>query len=88
MVRVSTEFHLPAKTPPGEYRILAHGFAGGEGRLLGTAQLRVVQVGMAASIRTLATEHGLLYGILAVAVAIVVGLLTGVLFGLGSKKAH
>jgi uncharacterized protein (TIGR02186 family) len=88
MVRVWTELRLPAKTPPGEYRILAHGFAGEDGTLLGSAPLRVVQVGMAASIHNLATEHGLLYGILAVVVAIVVGLLTGVLFGLGSKKAH
>jgi uncharacterized protein (TIGR02186 family) len=88
MVRVWTEFRLPAKTPPGEYQILAHGFAGEDGTLLGNAPLRVVQVGMAASIQNLATEHGLWYGILAVVVAIVVGLLTGVLFGLGSKKAH
>ncbi|MGW8267015.1 MAG: TIGR02186 family protein [Longimicrobiales bacterium] len=87
-VRVTTEIHLPAKTPPGEYEILVHGFAGQNGSLLGTAPFRVVQVGMAASIRTLATEHGLQYGILAVVVAIAVGLLTGVLFGLGSKKAH
>jgi len=87
-VRVSTEFHLPAKTPPGEYRIVAHGYAGDDARVLGTASFSVSQVGMAASIRTLAAEHGLLYGIVAVVVAIAVGLLTGVLFGLGSKKAH
>ena len=88
LVRVWTELRLPAKTPPGEYQILVHGFAGEDGTLLGTAPLRVVQVGMAASIQNLATQHGLRYGILAVVVAIVVGLLTGVLFGLGSKKAH
>jgi len=88
LVRVTAEIRLPAKAPPGEYEILAHGFAGGSGTLLAAAPLRVVQVGVAASIQNLATEHGLQYGILAVVVAIVVGLLTGVLFGLGSKKAH
>jgi uncharacterized protein (TIGR02186 family) len=88
MVRARTELRLPAKTPPGEYSILVHAFAGEDGTLLGAAPLQVVQVGMAASIQNLATEHGLQYGILAVVVAIAVGLLTGVLFGLGSKKAH
>jgi len=87
-VRLSTDFHLPPKTPPGEYRILVHGFGEGGGRVLGEAVLRVEQVGMAAAIRSLATDHGLGYGILAVVVAIAVGLLTGVLFGLGSRKAH
>jgi hypothetical protein len=67
---------------------LIHGFKGEEAHLLGSAVLQVRQVGMAASIRTLAMERGLLYGILAVVVAIVVGLATGVVFGLGSKKAH
>jgi uncharacterized protein (TIGR02186 family) len=88
--RVRTELSLPPKTPPGEYRILIHGFgdAAEGGFLLGTASLRVRQVGMAASIQTLATDQGLLYGVLAVLVAIAMGLLTGVLFGLGSKKAH
>jgi hypothetical protein len=88
LARVWTEARLPAKTPPGEYQILVHGFDGENGTLLGTVPLRVVQVGMAASIQNLATQHGLQYGILAVVVAIAVGLLTGVLFGLGSKKAH
>lgn len=85
---MSTELHLSPKTPPGEYEVLIHGFDADGGVLLGQIPLRVRQVGMAASIRTLAMDHGLLYGILAVVVAIVVGLLTGVLFGLGSKKAH
>jgi len=88
LVRVSVEFRLPAKTPPGDYQILVHGFGGEGGVLLGTTTLRVTQVGMAAFIRDLAIEHGLVYGIMAVVVAIAVGLFTGVIFGLGSKKAH
>ncbi len=86
--RVRAQLRLSPKTPPGDYRILIHGFNGEEAHLLGSAVLQVRQVGMAASIRTLAMERGLLYGILAVVVAIVVGLATGVVFGLGSKKAH
>ncbi|MFH1609249.1 MAG: TIGR02186 family protein [Candidatus Bipolaricaulota bacterium] len=88
MVRVATDIRLPAKARPGEYRIQVHGFSPDAGYLLGTARVRITQVGVAASISTLATEHGLLYGILAVVVAIAVGLFTGVVFGLGSKKAH
>ena len=87
-VLAETVFDLPPKTPAGAYRILVHGFSGGEGLLLGSGAVRLEQVGVAASIRSLAYDHGLAYGILAVVVAIVVGLLTGVLFGLGSKKAH
>jgi len=87
-VRAGTDLRLSPKTPTGEYEILILGFGDEEAVVLGRASLRVRQVGMAASIRTLAVDRGLLYGILAVVVAIVVGLLTGVLFGLGSKKAH
>jgi uncharacterized protein (TIGR02186 family) len=88
LVRMSTELRLPAKTPPGDYQILVHGFGREGGMLLGMTTLRVTQVGMAAFIRNLAIEHGLSYGIMAVVVAIAVGLFTGVVFGLGSKKAH
>ncbi len=86
--RASTELRLSPKTPTGEYEVLVYGFGDQEALVLGRTSLRLRQVGMAASIRTLAVDRGLLYGILAVVVAIVVGLLTGVLFGLGSKKAH
>lgn len=87
-VRVRGDLQLSPKTPPGEYRILVHGFGEDRVVVLESSVIRVRQVGLAATIRILATDHGLLYGVLAVVVAIVVGLLTGVLFGLGSKKAH
>jgi hypothetical protein len=86
-VQVSAELRLPPKAPPGPYRILLHGFAGGAATLLATAEVPVRQAGMAAVIRTLADDHALAYGVIAVVVAIGVGLLTGVLFGMGSK-AH
>lgn len=86
--RVTTDFHLPAKTPPGLYRILVYGFSEGEGALLARGEVRLTQMGAASLISTLAMNHGLLYGVLAVVVAVSVGLLTGMVFGLGSKKAH
>jgi uncharacterized protein (TIGR02186 family) len=86
--RVTTEFRLPDKTPPGEYEILLYGFSEGEGALLATGEVRLTQVGAASIISTLARDRGLLYGALAVVVAVAVGLLTGVVFSLGSKKGH
>jgi uncharacterized protein (TIGR02186 family) len=82
------DFLLPAKTPPGEYRVRVYTFAREEGELAGEAGVRVEQAGVAAVISELAQRHGLLYGILAVVVAGAAGLLTGVVFGLGSKKGH
>ena len=82
------DFLLPARTPPGEYRVRVYTFAGGEAELAGEAGLRVEQAGVAALISDLARRHGLLYGILAVVAAGAAGLLTGVVFGLGSKKGH
>ncbi len=82
------DFLLPARTPPGEYRVRVYTFADGEAELAGEAGLRVEQAGVAALISDLAQRHGLLYGILAVVIAGAAGLLTGVVFGLGSKKGH
>lgn len=84
----TADFALPPKIPPGEYEILVYAFDGREPKLIGEKGLRVQQAGVTAAIMQLATEHGLLYGVLAVAIAIVVGLLTGVVFGIGSKGAH
>ncbi len=83
-----TDFFLPARTPPGEYRIRVFAFVEGKAELAGEGRLRVAQAGGAAFISDLAERHGLLYGILAVVVAGAAGLLTGVVFGLGSKKGH
>lgn len=83
-----TDFSLPARTPPGEYRVRVYTFADGGPELAGEAGLRVEQAGVAALISDLAQGHGLLYGILAVVAAGAAGLLTGVVFGLGSKKGH
>lgn len=88
MALATTDFTLPAKAPPGVYRILVYAFRDGVGGVLGEGEVRVQQAGMAAFISSLATEHGLLYGALAASVAVVVGLATGFIFGLGSKGGH
>lgn len=84
----TTDFTLPAKVPAGRYEILVYAFGDAVPELIGRTEVTVRQAGVTAAITGLATEHGLLYGILAVVVAVGVGLLTGVVFGLGSKGGH
>jgi hypothetical protein len=87
-VAAVTELPLPVKAPPGTYRILVYAFLDGRGELAGSGEVEVRQGGVPALIASLAKEHGLLYGVVAVVVAVAVGLLTGVVFGLGSRKGH
>jgi len=84
----TTDFSLPAKAPPGVYRIVVYAFHDGEGGVVGESRVRVRQAGLAALISTLAVEHGLLYGVLAALIAVAVGRARGVVFGLGSKGGH
>lgn len=87
-VLASADFFLPPKAPPGEYRVVVYAFAAGVAELVGEARVQVAQAGVAAFISTLASRHGLLYGVLSVLIAGAAGLLTGVVFGHGSRKAH
>lgn len=87
-VVATTDMTLPARTPPGTYQVLVYAFGDAGGELVGIAELVVRQDGLAAFISELATNHGLLYGILAAVVAVAVGLLTGGIFGLGSRRGH
>jgi hypothetical protein len=87
-MHVSAECWLPTKAPWGEYEVLLFGFKAGRGELLRTERLPLGPVGVTARVSTLATHHGLLYGIMAVLIALGVGLLTGLAFGLASKKGH
>lgn len=84
----SCTLRLPSRVPEGEWRIRLVAFRAGRGELLAERILRVYEAGAAAWIRSLAHEHGLLYGIAAVATALAAGLLTGFLFDLGSKGGH
>ena len=85
-MHVSAECWLPTQAPWGEYEVRLFGFKSGMGELLRAERLHVAPVGVAARISTLARDHGLLYGILAVVIALGVGLMTGFAFGLVSKK--
>jgi uncharacterized protein (TIGR02186 family) len=84
----ATDFLLPARTPPGDYRVSVYAFTDGKAGIAAEGRLQVVQAGAAAFISDLAARHGLLYGVLAVVAAGAAGLLTGVAFGLGSGKGH
>jgi uncharacterized protein (TIGR02186 family) len=88
MVAFSCTVHLPALAPEGSYRFRLVGFREGKGEGLAEKALRLQEVGTVASLKSLAHEHGLLYGIVAVATALAAGLLTGFLFDLGSKGRH
>ena len=75
------QFSLPAKTPVGDYTVDVFSFRNGEGELIGTATIHLERASVVSFITSLAANHGLLYGCLAVAVAIFAGLLTGFIFG-------
>jgi uncharacterized protein (TIGR02186 family) len=74
------EFFLPAKTPVGEYTVDVFDFHARQGQLLGTAKIRVERASLVSWIVSLAADHGLLYGCIAVALAVLAGLFTGFLF--------
>jgi uncharacterized protein (TIGR02186 family) len=87
-LEVAADLFLPAKTPPGEYRIRLFSFRDGKGADLAGTTMIARQVGFAAFISRMAHERGLLYGIVSVVVAIAAGMLTGVVFGRGSRRPH
>lgn len=85
---VTSEFLLPAKAPVGDYTIDVFAFQDGNGTLVGTANVHLRRSVAVASITSLATSHGLLYGCIAVAIAVLAGLSTGVIFGMGKGGSH
>lgn len=86
--KLSGDFFLPAKTPVGEYSIELFGFAGGKGIHLASSTLRLVRSPVVSFIISVARNHGLLYGCLAVVFALLAGFSIGFLFGLGKGEAH
>ncbi len=82
------EFFLPAKTPVGDYTVDVYSFREGEGELIGTAKIHLERSSAVSFITSLATDHGLLYGCLAVAVAVLAGLSTGLIFGMRKGGSH
>ena len=78
---VTAKFSLPAKAPVGDYTVDVFGFQGRDGELIGTAKIHLERSSAVSWITSLAANHGLLYGCLAVVVALIAGLITGYLFG-------
>jgi uncharacterized protein (TIGR02186 family) len=84
--RVTALINLPAKAPPGVYRIEVFGFRGQRLAVHQEASFTLTRGAFNGFFSALAERHGLLYGILAVALAIGAGLFVGLVFG--SVKAH
>lgn len=87
-LEAAADLFLPARTPPGEYRIRLVSFRDGEGEDVAETATAVRQEGFPAFTSRMAHERGLLYGIVSVVVAIAAGMLTGVIFGRGSRRPH
>jgi uncharacterized protein (TIGR02186 family) len=73
-------FFLPPKTPVGEYKVEAFSFKNGEQIARGSGSFGIEFARTTAFMASLARNHGLLYGCLAVLIAILAGLLTGFIF--------
>ena len=78
--RLSGSFRLPARATAGEYRVDLFGFRDQGAVHLGSTTLRIEYTGLARVLRSVATEHGLIYGSVAIIVAVVAGLTTGFVF--------
>jgi hypothetical protein len=78
--RLTGAFRLPALVPAGEYTVDLFGFSGGRARHLGSRTVRLEYAGIAMVVRSVATEHGLIYGGVAVVLAVLAGLITGFVF--------
>lgn len=84
----TTDFRLPVRAPPGVYQVQVHAFDDDGSTLVGSADVRIVQGGVAGFFTTMAARHGLLYGIMATVIAMATGLLTGLTFGLAAKRGR
>jgi hypothetical protein len=77
---VAGTISLPTKVRPGAYRVSLTVVQGSQVIAQQDRELKVVMVGFPAMLASLAYEHGLTYGILAVIIAIVTGFAMGYLF--------
>lgn len=87
-LEAAADLFLPARTPPGQYRIRLLSFRDGDGADVAETATVVRQEGFPAFTSRMAHERGLLYGIVSVVLAIAAGMLTGVVFGRGSRRPH
>jgi len=81
----SATFHFPPGAGPGIYYFHLMSFADGKAVELADGEVTVRLAGIAAFIRSLSLEHGLVYGIFSVVVALAAGLLTGAIFARRSR---
>ncbi len=78
--RLSGSFRLPARAPAGEYVVDLFGFHEQRTIHLGSTTVRIESSGLARVLQSVATEHALIYGGVAVVVAVLAGLTTGFVF--------
>ena len=81
----AASFFWPPDGPPGRYRIEAYAVSGGH--VVGAAQtwIEVQAVGLEAWVRSLARDHGVLYGLFAVGLAMTAGLAAWLVFAVGRR---
>lgn len=79
-LEVRGRFWIPANVKPDTYKVCLTGVLDGKAVDQQCADLTVQMVGFPALLMSLAYQHGLMYGILAVIVAIFTGFLMGYLF--------
>jgi uncharacterized protein (TIGR02186 family) len=84
--RTSVRAELPANAPATIYSVQLFAFRGGKLVTRGERDFELTQTKLMAFITSLAREHSLLYGVLAVVVALGAGLGVGFLYG--SAKKH
>ena len=87
-LQAAGRFHLPAKTPLGDYTVDVFCFQNKQGKLLGSAMIHLERGAVVSFISSLVVNHGLLYGCFAVTVAVLAGLATGFLFGITRGESH
>jgi uncharacterized protein (TIGR02186 family) len=82
------QFVLPPKAPVGEYTVDVFIFKDGVGSHLGARTFSIDRSPFILFLNSMVTNHGLIYGCIAVIIAILAGLLTGFIFGMGQGKGH
>lgn len=84
--RITKVFLLPARVPPGVYRVLLHVIQDGGTLIEQQRELQIAKVSLPSLVWTMAHAQPVLYGVAAVIIALIAGFLMGFVFK--SKGAH
>ena len=84
--KLQGQLRLPSNVAPGTYKVTFSVFNSGKLLQQQSIPLLVDMKGIAAFLAILATNHGVLYGLLAVGIALVIGFGMGFVFK--GKSAH